>query len=247
MNFITFIQTVIISKTLANIIKYFKHPKNFENLIRDINFIEKNEFENIIEYKQYVKDILFDILNDHHATYKDNKLKTENMKIKNFNEYSLNENFYIPNVKLSHFLNGVKPITESNIKAVETYYKTYRQYIDIVDKDKHLLKVNDVTGDIMNNNRVIMQVYTFNESEIEVIRTNIVNYCITTFYSELPQEITVFGAVISPMYVINREDLKKIIESKITNDLTVKIISVITGFSYAGVQDKFYIWRNGTK
>jgi len=79
----------------------------------------------------------------------------------------------------------------------------------------------------------------------ELIKENIINYCITTFYNELPQQITTFGVTISPLSLINKEELKKTFETKLTKESVIKIISVITGFAYDGVKNDFYIWKKG--
>jgi len=169
------------------------------------------------------------------------------MEIKLFKDYNelVNENFYIPNVKLDNFLNTVELASDKHVMAIEAKYKTFKQYINIEDKKKHLFKANDVTGDLLNNNRVVMDVHCFHSYEVDKIRENIIAYCMSNFFSEIPQQITIFGAVISPVTLIDKDGLKKIFDSKITKDATVKIISVISGFAYDGVQNDFYLWRKG--
>lgn len=167
------------------------------------------------------------------------------MKIRKFTDYAINENFFIPNVKLDDFLANVEAASKKHMLAIESKYNTYLQYISIDDKRKHIFKVNDITGDLLNNNRVIMYVHCFHDSDVDQIRENIVSYYIASFYSELPQQVTIFGATISPMLLVDRDSLKKIFESKITKDATVKIISVISGYAYDSVQGDFYMWRKG--
>ncbi len=169
----------------------------------------------------------------------------EIQKFKNFDINIINENFYIPNVKIDSFLGNVETASNKHVLAIEAKYKTFKQYINIDDKKKHIFKVNDVTGDLLNNNRVIMYLHCFHSYEIDKIRDNIISYCVSTFYSELPQQITIFGAVITPAILIDKDSLKKIFASKITKEATVKIISVMTGYAYDGVQDEFYMWRKG--
>jgi hypothetical protein len=165
--------------------------------------------------------------------------------IRLFKDYKINENFYIPNVKIDEFLPNVEFASDKHVIAIEDHYKTYKQYISIVDKKKHIFKVNDITGDLLNNNRVVMEVHCFHTYEVDKIKENIINYCITTFYNELPQQITTFGVTISPLSLINKEELKKTFETKLTKESVIKIISVITGFAYDGVKNDFYIWKKG--
>ena len=74
--------------------------------------------------------------------------------IKTFTDYKLNE-LSIPTLNLEEFLANVTPIKDDlYTKARANYFKTYTTYIDVTDKKKHIFKVHDVSGDIMNNNRV---------------------------------------------------------------------------------------------
>jgi len=165
------------------------------------------------------------------------------MKIKRFNDYNLFENFYIPNVNIDEFLTNVEFATDLHKTAIEKKYGTFKQYIDIIDEKKHLIKVNDITGDILNNNRVIMNVYCFHNDEIDKIKENITNYCINMFYTEMPTNITIFNVNISPINLINKDALRKLFTEKISKDDVLNILSVLFKADLEGVQNDFVIWR----
>ena len=168
------------------------------------------------------------------------------MDIKKFTEYAnINENFYIPNIKLDVFLNDVEYANDKHILAITSKYNTYKQFVAIENKKLHSFKVNDVTGDLLNNNRVIMNVQCFHSYEVDKIRDNIVAYCISNFYSELPQQITVFGVTASPVNLIDKDNLKKLFNDRITKELAIKIISVVSGYAYDGIQNEYFLWKKG--
>jgi hypothetical protein len=165
------------------------------------------------------------------------------MKIKKFKEYNIFENFYIPNVTIEEFLTNVEYATDIHKTAIEKKFNTYKQYIDILDEKKHLMKVNDITGDILNNNRVILNVYCFHSDEIDKIKENMTNYCINTFYSEMPTNITIFNINVSPLTFINKEALTNLFTEKISKDDVLNIMSVLLKADLDGAQNDFVIWR----
>ena len=68
----------------------------------------------------------------------------EILNITKFTEWnSLNE-FQIPNVKLDEFFYNIKLAGNKYTKTLIDYYKTYEQYIDLMDKKKHQYKINDM-------------------------------------------------------------------------------------------------------
>lgn len=170
------------------------------------------------------------------------------MEIKLFNDFNtntINENFTIPKIDISEFLNNVEYTSEKHILAIAAKYNTYKQYIDVLNKKTHQFKLNDITGDILNNNRVVMMVYCFHDYEIDKIRENLIKYCMSTFYNQLPQQMEIFGSIISPISLINKDELKKVFEERYTKELTIKIISALTKTAYDGKQNEFYLWKVG--
>lgn len=76
-------------KTVLDFKSEIRREKNFNNLLKDINQIGMNMFNSELEYKNYVKKVLNDIIEDRVAEYLDKK-ETSNMKkvmtFENFNE-----------------------------------------------------------------------------------------------------------------------------------------------------------------
>lgn len=162
-----------------------------------------------------------------------------------FNQYfSLNENkYYIPNVKLDEFLKNVEYAKGAHIKAIEAYYNTYEQYISIEDKKKHFFKVNDITGDILNNNRVVLKAYCFHDNDLDVIKKNVIDYVMNSFYSELPENFNLFNINIPTVSYIDKTKLKEDLDENISKDTITKIISIVTKSEIKGVQNDFVIFE----
>ena len=75
--------------------------------------------------------------------------------IQKFTEWNSLLEFQIPNVKLDEFFYNIKLAGPKYTKVLVDYYKSYEQYIDLMDKKKHLYKINDLSGDIMGTERVV--------------------------------------------------------------------------------------------
>lgn len=59
--------------SIKHLKKYFKSNIAFNSLISDINFIGEEQFDTQVEYKNFIKKLLLDILSDRDAYEKDNK------------------------------------------------------------------------------------------------------------------------------------------------------------------------------
>jgi hypothetical protein len=70
--------------------KYFKHNSSFKNLLKDINYIGKKDFDNVEKYEKEIRRILNDIIDDKEATIKDKKVSES--VILNFNDFIKNNN-----------------------------------------------------------------------------------------------------------------------------------------------------------
>lgn len=160
-------------------------------------------------------------------------------KYKQINEIKL------PILKIEEVLHNVAPISNDTYKRVlVTFFKTYVEYIDLLDRRKHLFKINDMTGDIMLNNRVVFNASIFEENDIHTIKANLVNFAMGELYTTLPDVLDVFGIQIKPVSFLNKPEIKEVFEAAITLDETIKIITSILGdWEYQKYQS-FHIWSN---
>ena len=245
--------------TLKDAKKEFKKKKNIIGLIKDTKYpgyqLFKKQLKDLDEkeidekYQDLIKKILNKIIQDRMAKDNDKKTVKEN-SVLNFGEF-LNEKLdlitemKLPILKLDELLDEVTSVSGKSLKKLlVTYYKTYIEYIDLIDKKKHTFRINDMTGDILNNNRVSFDSMVFDKSDLMTIKNNIIDYAIGEFYINLPNEVDVFGIIMNPSTFINKEELKESFNGQITDQVTVNIIAEMTNFKFQREIDGFYIWSN---
>ncbi len=154
------------------------------------------------------------------------------------------ESVVIPGIKINEFINGIEKADNSYKNIIAGFYNTYEGYIDLDDPEKHIFKVNDLTGDILNNNRVAFNVLVLEENQIvETIKDNIVLLSIQEFYSNLPNMINIYGIDIKPISFINKEDLEFTFKNVITKQDIINILTKASNYKYDGEKDGFHIWK----
>lgn len=162
--------------------------------------------------------------------------------VKNWSKYF--ESLVIPGLKLEDFVGGVEPAGKAHKNILSIFFNTYENYVDIDDPQKHIFKVNDLTGDILNNGRVQFNAIVFGKQELEsVVRNNIVNLAMNEFYNNLPNNINIFGIDIKPISFIHKDDLKFSFENLLTIDELKRILTAVSGYTFSGERDGYLIWR----
>jgi len=163
--------------------------------------------------------------------------------IKNWNMYF--ESLIIPGIKIDQFVTGLSPAGDQHKNILAYYFNTYNSYVDLNDPQKHIFKINDLTGDILNNGRVQFNAMIFGKDELEtIIKNNIVNLSMAEFYSNMPNLLNIFGVDMKPISFINKEDLKYSFENILTIEEIKRIItSVSGGYFFVGEKDGYHIWR----
>ena len=248
--------------TLKDAKKDFNKKTNLKRLITDLRYpgfqlfkkaLDEEKDDVIAEerYNDLVKKILNKIIKDRMAHNKDKKTKKANENtVIGFNDF-LNEEMQLitemklPIMKLDEILDGVTKVANKTIKTVlVTYFKTYIEYIDLIDKEKHMFKVNDMTGDVLNNNRISFEVIIFDKSDLMTIKQNMIKYSISEFYSTLPATVNVFGIDMKPSSFINKEELNTVFDAQITNQVVADTIGGVSGFNFEKKFNDFYIWSN---
>jgi len=244
-------------KTIFDAKKEFNKNKNLTQLIKDIkyagyrNFIQLEGGENPtneLKYRELIKKLLNDIVKDRIALEKDKKVMESMKNIKSLNEFfnseKLNE-VKLPTMKLDEIIDDVKQVNNNTLKRVlVSYFKTYDDYIDLTDKKKHLFKVHDMVGDIMNNNRVSFDVCIFDKDDLSRIKTNLVDFAIGEFHNELPNSLNIFGIDMKPSSFVNKEELQTVFDGIFINEEIVTIITGILGYNFDGQFNDFFIWSN---
>jgi hypothetical protein len=161
--------------------------------------------------------------------------------MKNWKQF--NESFNIPGVRINEITVGLKPADKGHKNMIATYFNTFENYIDVEDAVKHIFKVNDLTGDILNSNRVQFRVLILGKQEIEeTIKNNVSNLSISEFYTNLPNSLNIFGVNVKPVSFINKDDLKYTFDNILTTEELINIITMISGFQYKGEKDGYHIW-----
>ena len=237
--------------------KNFNTQKNLKLLITDMKYpayhlfkkqyLNDDEKETELKYLLLVKKILNKIITDRIALEKDKKNNKKIMEhnITKFTQYQMINEMKLPIMKLDEILDEVSKVSNKTLKTVlVTYFKTYLEYIDLTDKSKHIFRINDMSGDILNNNRASFDVIIFDKNDIQQIKMNIIDYSVGEFYTTLPEEVDVFGISMKPSSFINKEELKVVFDGQITDQVTIDIISNVTKFNYLEQFNDFFIWSN---
>lgn len=161
--------------------------------------------------------------------------------VKNWKQF--NEAFNIPGLKIDEITVGLKAADKGHKSMIATFFNTFENYIDDEDPKKHIYKVNDLTGDVLNSGRVQFRVLILGKQEMEeTIKNNIANLSIAEFYSNLPNNLNIFGIDLKPISFINKEDLKFTFENTLTIEELTKIITLISGFQFKAEKDGYYMW-----
>ncbi len=171
----------------------------------------------------------------------------ETFNIQKFTEWNSILEFQIPNIKLSEFFYNIKLANTKYTKILVDYYKSYEQYIDLIDKKKHLYKINDISGDILGTEKVIFKSMIFDKEDIENIRENIITYSLSEFYGDLPDIIDVFGIKMKPLSFIDKDAVKYSFQQTITFDTTLNVISTLGEMIYENEFNGYYIWSDKNK
>lgn len=169
------------------------------------------------------------------------------MKVKKYTEFDKIFEFKIPNVKLEDFLYNIQLAGNKHKNTLLAHYNTFEQYVDCIDKKKHLYKINDLSGDILNSERTIFKAIVFEKDDVMNIKENITTFALSEFYSDIPDELDIFGIKVKPLVFIDKDSVKLTFETVITFDQAISIISDLSEFTYEGEVSGFFIWSDKNK
>ena len=159
-----------------------------------------------------------------------------------YTEWSPVYEFQIPNVKLDEFLYNIKIAVPKYTKTITEYYRTYNEYVDLIDKKKHQYNINDLSGDILGNERVKFKAMIFDKDDLENIQENFVTYALSDFYSELPDSLNILGINVKPLSFINKDAVKFTFQQTITFETAISVITQLSDMAYEGEHQGYYIW-----
>ena len=212
----------------------------------DINHKYEYDKEDLLKPDKFTGESTYEIIGNINNTIK----KESNINFKTWNKFfdskPINE-INIPLIKIDELLDNIDQADNSYKKAVSQKYKSYEQYIDLVDKKKHHFKVHDMSGDIMGTNAVTFDVLCFTDNDVDTIRQNIIKYCIGDFFNQLPETLNIFGINMNPSSYVNKQTLNDTFTNTISTEQAINTIGMITGFYYDKKIDTFNVWTNKPK
>lgn len=195
-----------------------------------INFDEFNEKCNNKKYK-----------NSKNIKDKKNKKTQKNIN-KRINDNNQLYEMNIPKIEIDNIFYDLANITDMYIEAISSYYKTQKEFIDIIDREKFIFRVYDISGDIMKNNRAFFDICLLDVDNFNRVKDNIIEIAIYEFCENLPKELEIFNIFFNVLDYVDKEKIKE----KVTNDLTeeqiINIISSLIEFNFDNKFGDFYIW-----
>jgi hypothetical protein len=156
--------------------------------------------------------------------------------------FKINETLNLTDIEQTDFIYDLHSADEDYTDVLVKYFNINKTYIEIEDAKKHLFKLNDIEGDILNNNRVKFSAIVFKDYDVNVIKNNMVKYCLNKYYEKVSQTIDILGIQVNPVNFINKTELKYTFENNITVEEVIKTISLLYSYNYGGVLDGYYIW-----
>lgn len=224
---------------IKGIVSHYNKNKNITKLMKAINYITYNYKEDDLEkYKIEVISTFKDVVKDIE--------KIEKKELKSMTEIKKYENFLFENtsenITFKEIFNGMGKSTPSHLQIAAGYFKIPDNYIDVENADKHILKVSDISGDILNSARVTFNAMIFDEVDMNAIKKNIIDDTIAKMYILIPDKIEANGIVVNPLTIINKQELRNIINSIMVIDLLTAKISEISGYKFEKNYNGYFIF-----
>jgi hypothetical protein len=143
----------------VNLGRYLKNNDKLKN------FLERKGLKDI----QNINRVISDVVEDRIAMEKD--------LVKTFESFKLfeSEEFKILNLRQCLY----KGIDKSNIhheKILADYFDVSLSHVDIIDSDKHVFKIESITGDL--------ECVIYTQNELEIIRENMKEYCFEQVFNK---------------------------------------------------------------
>lgn len=231
--------------TLNQLKKYFNSKSKLSNIIKDINEIGMRHFDTVEEYKVYILKSVKEVIDDKISEEETNKLQ-ENMKqIKKFSEFEYQkESVEYKDITPEYLFNNIEAEDNAeDINILSTYFKTNKDYIEVLDTNYCVYAITDFKADILKNNRVKLNVLFLSIPQVDKMRENIVNKILSGIYEQIPQKIEYMGILVNPYTVLDKVKIKEAIDEIVKKNI-IDIISNVTKYSYIEkYDDRYHIWK----
>jgi hypothetical protein len=230
----------IMSDRISNM-KDNKSTKKFEQFNNDIAKCKNCDFE--FDYTKTPESGMVYVKCpncDKPVTQKD--IKNENISLIKFENFKSINEIHLPVFKIDEICNNIDKANVIHKRLLAVYYKCNEKFIDIINKDTHHFKVNDMSGNIMGNNRVVFDAFVYSDTEIKQISDNLVEYSVNEFMKLLPNELNIFGIELKPESFIDKEKIKEIFVAMFIEKEVIRVITEILNLDYKGKTTIFHIW-----
>jgi hypothetical protein len=230
--------------TINQIKKYFSKKLAQNLLIKDINEAGSKYFDDIKEYKQFVKSVLRDTLYDRKSEIETMELQKENKNIIKFSEFDKqNEALDYKDISAEYLFDDIG-FANDDIDILASYFKTKEDYIEVKNKDYCIYTITDFKTDIMKNNRVKMDVLLLADFQLEKMKDNVTRKILSGIYEQIPQDVEYMGVLVKPHTILDKEKLKESIDIIVDKHI-INIISNVTKYHFESKygEDKYYIWK----
>lgn len=228
---------------IKDIKKFFNKDKGVLFIYKKINNYGINFFDSKLEYENFCKEILKEILEDYMAALKDKTIDLQIQKFENYNK--TNESFIeLPTISLTDLTNNIDFGNVIHKKILANAFKIYPEYIDFYQKKLHHFKINDMSGKLLSNNQVVFDAIIFNEDELKQIKNNLIDIFKKRFYDNLPSEFSLIGINLTIESWLKKDELDFTIENTIDLNKVIDVISSASKMNYYKNIENFYIWSN---
>lgn len=227
--------------------RYFKTNKMFSHLLDDINHVGRRFFkeEEGLEYKQFVKSILNELLIDRIALEETNKLskrKVSERKVSSFEGFMLNESIDLDSIDIKYLFNDLG-YSDDDMDILSSYFKTKVEYIESKNPKYCVYSIMDFNSDILKNNRTRMDVMILADFQLEKMKENINKKILNGVYSNVPEEVDFMGIKLKPTTFFDKSKLKDVVKTLISEKEIVNLISKLTKFTFDKKYGEYYIWK----
>ncbi len=178
-----------------------KYLKNNNRLIK---FMEKRGLKDIKNVDVVIKDVI------------DDRIAMEKDSIKTFESFKMFESTEYKLLNLRQCLyKGIEKSTIHHEKILADYWDVSLSHVDIINSDKHIFKIEGVTGD--------RECVIYTDNEVEIIRENMKEYCFNEVFGS---KIKVEGILDLDVNIKDFIDNEKF-ENHISEILTTKKVKSI--------------------
>lgn len=226
---------------LKELKKYFKMNTSIKTLIDDINEVGRRHFNNNEEYMEYIKKVVFEVVNDR-ITAKEMNL-SEDMNIRRFSDFDyLKESIDTDELSPEYLFSEIG-YANDDMDILAGYFNTSPEFIEVKSRDYCVYILSDFKTDISKNNRMNTEILLLSDIQISRMKENVNKRILTGIYNQIPTEVQYMGIQVSPHTVLDKQRIKDAI-SEIVDKNILDVITKVSKFDYVGIYNEtYYIWK----